>query len=156
MNFWFCRYRVSVAWDGWRHVLLIDFGGKATCLNTFKLLSHHTFWHQWDNRSFLFASSKSKPLLRSIKWWAKLGGPHIWGLSITLAAKSIQHCPYCVEIVILHVKLNMRNSATSTYVIFIHTKHNSNAKHINYQISKSAIFCKYCLEVGERISEVNK
>ena len=43
MNFWFCRYRASVAWDGWRNVLLIDFGGKATCLNTIKRLSHHTF-----------------------------------------------------------------------------------------------------------------
>ena len=43
MNFCFCRDRASVAWDGWRHALLIDLGGKATCLNTIKRLSHHTF-----------------------------------------------------------------------------------------------------------------
>ena len=49
MNFCFCRYRVSLARDGWRNVLLIDFGGLATCLNTFKRLSHHTFWLQCDN-----------------------------------------------------------------------------------------------------------
>ena len=54
----------------------------------------------------------------------KLEGPHIWVPSITLAAKGIgqQHCPYCIEIFILHIKLNMRNSAQlSTYKSFLCT-----------------------------------